>query len=87
MYPKKYYSLLTTWRCYNEYPKDYHILALVGVSPKLADYSKKSSDKSITSNRESNNGDQSYIWDLPPWILEEKKGGVGNKTKYGKEYL
>ena len=48
----KYNKLLTLGRWSNKYPKDYHILALVGVSQNLSDDSKKSSEKSNTSNRE-----------------------------------
>ena len=30
--------------------------------------------------------DSAYIRDLPPWMLEDRKYGMGNKTKDGKEY-
>ena len=57
MYLKKYNILLTPGRWYTKDPKDSQILALVGVAQKLADDSKKSSDKSNTSNRASTNGE------------------------------
>ena len=50
---------------------------------KLADDSKKSSKKS---NRESTKVEPAYIRDLPPWMMEDPKGGGGNKTKHRKEY-
>ena len=42
---KKYNNLLTPGMWTNKYPKDDHILALVGVPQNLADDSNKSSDK------------------------------------------
>ena len=35
---------------------------------------------------ESTKGETAYIRDITPWILDEPKSGVGNKTEYGKEY-
>ena len=81
---KKYNNLLTPGRWSNKDPKDSHILALLGVAQKLSYDSKKSSKKYNTSNRESTKGDPAYTRDLPPWILEEPKVGVGTKNKYGK---
>ena len=49
---KKYNNLLTSGRWSNKDPKDTQILALVGVAQNLADDSKKSSDKSNTSERD-----------------------------------
>ena len=46
---------------------------------KQEDDSKKSSEKSNTSNRETIKVDPAYIRDLPPWILEEPKYGVVKK--------
>ena len=80
---KKYNNLLTPGRRYNKEHKDSQILDLVGVEQKLADDSKKSSEKS---NRESTKVEPAYTRDLPPWIPEEPKRGVENKTKEGKEY-
>ena len=60
------------------------ILFLVGVDQNLADDSKKSSEKSNSSNRDSTKVEPAYIRYLPPWILEEPKVGVGNKIKDGK---
>ena len=83
---KKYNNLLTLGRWYTKDLKDAQILALVGVYQKLADDSKKSSDKSNTSNRETTKGYPAYIRDLPPWVLEDPNGGLVNKNNYGKEY-
>ena len=55
---KKYNNLLTSGRWYTKYPNDAQLMDIVGVAQKLADYSKKSSDKS---NRESTKGEPSYI--------------------------
>ena len=77
----KYNNLLTLGRWYNKDPKDVQNLDLFGVSQKITDYSKKSSDKS---NRGSTKVESSYLMDLTPWILEEPKRGVGKKTKHGK---
>ena len=81
---KNYNNLLTSGRWSNKYPKDYQILVLVGVAQNLSDDSKKSSDKSNTSNMKSTKVEPAYIRDLPPWILEAPKGGVINKTRDGK---
>ena len=54
---KDYKNLLTSWRWSTKDPKDAQILDLVEVAKNLADYSKKSSDKSNTSNRASTNGE------------------------------
>ena len=83
---KTYIYLLTSGRRYNKETKDSHILDLVGVTQKLSDDSKKSSEKFNTSNRESNKVDPDYIRDLPTWTLEEPKGGVENKTKDKRRY-
>ena len=80
---KNYNNLLTWLRWSTDYPKDDDILALVLVAQNLADESKKSYEKSNTSNRDTNRGEPAYIRDLPPWILEEPKGVVVNITKYG----
>ena len=48
----KYNTLLTSGRCTNKNPNYTPILALVGLNQKLADDSKKSSDKSNTFNRD-----------------------------------
>ena len=77
---KKYNNLLTSERWSNKDPKDSHILALVGVDHKLADELKKSSDKC---SRDPTNGASAYIRNLPPCILGDPKGVVGNKTKDG----
>ena len=74
----------TRWRWSNEDPKDAHTQSLVGLDQNLADNSKKSSDKFNTYNRDSPKVDTDYIRDLPPWMLEDPKGGMGNKTKDGK---
>ena len=83
---KKYNNLLTLGRWSNKDPKDDQILALVGVAQKIADEYKKPPEKSNTPNRESTKGELAYIRDLPPWMPEDPKGGVGNKTKDGKLY-
>ena len=67
---KKYNNLPTSGRRYNKYPKDDHILTLFGLVQKLVYNSKKSSDKSTTSNRESTKREISYTKDLPPWMME-----------------
>ena len=77
---KKNNNLLKLGRLSTKDHKDYHILYLVGVAQKVADESKKPYDKS---NTYPTNGEPAYIRDLPPWILEETKGGAVNKTKYG----
>ena len=46
---------------------------------KISDDSKKSSEKSNTSNIDTTKGEPAYIRDLPTWILEEPKGVVGKK--------
>ena len=69
---KNYNNLLTSGMWSNKYPKDSHIMALVGVSQKLADNPKKSSEKS---NIYPTKGEPAYIRYLPPCILEEPKGG------------
>ena len=81
---KNYKNLLTSGRWSNKYHKYYQILALLGLAKNLADDSKKSSDKSNTSKRESTKGDPYYIRDLPPWMLEYPKYRVGDKYKDGK---
>ena len=53
MAQKSYNNLLAFRRWSNKDPKDDQILSLLGVSEKLADNSKKLSEKSNTSNRES----------------------------------
>ena len=73
---KTYIYLLTSGRRYNKETKDSHILDLVGVTQKLSDDSKKSSEKFNTSNRESTKGELDYTRDLPPWMLEDPKCGV-----------
>ena len=78
-----YNNLLTYGMWSNKDPKDDQILALVIVVQKLVDDSNKSSDNSNTSNRESTKGEQSYITDLPPCMLEYPKGWLVNKTKDG----
>ena len=80
---KNYNKILTSGRCYTKYTKDSHILNLVGVDQKIAYNSNKSSEKS---NRDPTKGDTSYTRDLPPWVPEYPKGGVGNKNKDRKEY-
>ena len=86
MYLKKYNNLPTSGRCSNKDPMDAPILSLVWVAQNLVDDSNKSYDKSNTPNIESTKGEPYYTRDLPPWILEYPKGGMGNKTKDGKEY-
>ena len=81
-----YNNLLNSGRCSTKDPKDSHILALVVLAQNISDDFNKSSDKSNTSNRETTNGVPAYIRDLPPWILGEPKGVMGNKNKYIKEY-
>ena len=76
-----YNNLLTSVRWYNKNPKDYQILYLVGLSQKLVDDSKKSSEKY---NRYSTKLEPAYIKYLPPCMLEVPKWGVGNKTNDGK---
>ena len=66
---KKYKNLFTSGSWPTKDPKDAHILALVGLSQKLVDDFKRSSEKSKTSNRETTKGEPSYIRDLPYWIL------------------
>ena len=82
---KKYNKFITSGKWSNKYPKDTQILALVGVAQKIVDNYKKSSDTSNTSNMGLTKEDPAYVKDLPPWITEHPKGGVVNKTKYGKE--
>ena len=67
---KKYNNLLTSWRWSTKYTEGAQILILVGVEQNLAYDSKKSSEKSNTSNRETTKVNPSYIRYLPPWILE-----------------
>ena len=78
---KKYNKLPISWRWSKKDPKDAHIPDLLGVTQNLAYDSKKSSDKSNTSNMESTKGKTEYIRDIPPWMPEEPKSGVVNKTK------
>ena len=84
MYLKNYYNFLTSGRWSTKDPNDAQILALVGVSQKLEDDSKKSSDKSNTSNRETTKREPAYTRDFIPWMLENSKYGVRNKNKDGK---
>ena len=49
---KKYNNLLTSGRWSTKDPNDDQILSIVGVSQNLSDDSKKSSEKSNTSNRD-----------------------------------
>ena len=79
-----YNNLFTSERWSNKDPKDSQILSLVGVYQKLSDESKKSSEKSNTSNRESTKGDPAYTMYLTLWILEVPKLGGGNQAKDGK---
>ena len=51
------------------------------VAQNLADDSNISSEKL---NRESTRGDQSYIMDITPWILEDTKGGAEKKSSMEK---
>ena len=81
---KKYNKLLASGRWSGKDPKDAHIIYLVGVSKNIADDSNKSSEKSNISKLESTKGETAYIRDIPPWILEEPKGGLVNKNKDGK---
>ena len=61
---KKYNQLLTSGRWSNKDPKDDPILDIVWVEQKLADGSKKSSDKSNTSNSDSTKGYPAYTRDI-----------------------
>ena len=81
---KKYNNLLNSGRWSAKDPKDSHILTLLLVAQNLTDDSKKSSAESNNSNRETTKGKTAYIKDLQPWIIQEPKGGLGNKHKYGK---
>ena len=63
---KKYNNLHTSMMWYTKDIKDDQILALLGLAKNLAYDSKKPSDKSNTSNRETTRGEPSYIRDLPP---------------------
>ena len=76
---KKYNNQITSGRWSTKYPKDAQTLALVWVDQKISDDSKKSSEKSNTSNIDTTKGEPAYIRDLPTWILEEPKGVVGKK--------
>ena len=67
---KKYKNLFTSGKWSYKDPKDAQILALVVLSQKLVDDSKKSSEKTTTSNRESTRGDPAYIIDIAPWMQE-----------------
>ena len=80
---KKYNNLPTSGRWSTKDPKDAQVLALVGVTQKIADDSTKSSDKS-NNYRKTTEEDPVYIRDLPPWILEEPTCVVGNTHKDGK---
>ena len=53
---KNYNNLLTSGKWSTKDPKDAQILDLVGGSQKIADDSKKSSEKYNTSNRETTKG-------------------------------
>ena len=72
MSPKKHNNLLPSGRWSIKYPKDAHILVLFGVSQNLADESKKSSDES---NRDTTKLYPACIRYLPPWMLEDPRGG------------
>ena len=61
-----YNNLFNSGRFSNKDSKDDQILALFGVAQKLADDSKKLSEKS---NRGPTKGNTSYIRDLPPWMM------------------
>ena len=80
---KKYNNLLTYESWFIKYPKDAHIIYLIGLSQKLMDESKNKSDKS---NIESTKGLPSYIRDIPYCIWKDPKRVMGNKTNYGREF-
>ena len=80
---KRYNNLLTSGIWYNKYPKDDKTLDIVVVTQKFSDDSKKLSEKS---NKYSTKGEPAYIRYLPPWMMEEPKGVVGEETKNGKKY-
>ena len=75
----KYNNLLNSVRWPKKDPKYDHTLYLGGVSQKLADDSKKSSDRSNTSKKESTKGESFYTRGLPLCMLEQTKFGVANK--------
>ena len=77
----KYNNLLTSGRWSKKDPKYDQILYLVGVAQKLADNSKKSSDKSNTSNRESTKVELSYIRDLEFWKIQNLDWGIKPSMK------
>ena len=65
----KYNNLLTAGRWSTKNTKDAQILFIVVVDQKLADESKKSSEKSNTPNMDTTKGEPAYTRDLPPWML------------------
>ena len=78
---KKYYNILASGRWYNKDHKDDKILSIVGVVQKLADESKKLSERSNTSNMETTKGYPSYIRDILTWIPEGPNGDVAGKKR------
>ena len=80
MYLKKYNKIIISGRCYTKDNKDYNIMDIVGMAQNIADESKKESEKP---NKYSPKGEPDYIRDLPPWMIDDPKGGVGNVTKEG----
>ena len=81
---KKYNNLLTSGRWSKIDNNNYHILDFIGLAQKVTDNSDKSPEKSNAYNRDPTMGEPAYTRDLPPLIMEDPKGGVGNKTKDGK---
>ena len=71
-----YNNLLTSGSWSSKDPKDDPTLALFGMSQKIANDPKKSSDKS---NSDPNKVDPDYIRDLLLWMLEYPKFVVVNK--------
>ena len=64
-----YNNLLHSRRWTSKDTKDSHILDLLIVTQNISDDSKKSSDKSKTSNRDSTKGEPAYTRYLLPWML------------------
>ena len=79
----KYENIFTSGRLYNKDPKDAHTISLVGVAQKLPNDSKKTSE---SPSSKSTKGDPVYVRDLPPWMMEKLKLGVGHKFNDDKEY-
>ena len=79
---ENYKNILTSGRWSNKDTKDAQIITLVGVYQKPFKNSKKLSEKS---SREYTKGDSSYMRDIPHWMLEEPKGGVGKNFNHDKE--